>query len=106
MNFRVYDVKESTDRALFTFDFNNILPSGSDQGESVLTDGHGFGLFSQLGNDFDCLFSLNFPYSYYDLVSFDFGPLMSSNNWQVSSIFALDSDGEIYFTSFSWRDMK
>ncbi|KAI1726652.1 nuclear pore component domain-containing protein [Ditylenchus destructor] len=84
---RVYDVKESTDRALFTFDFNNILPSGSDQGESVLTDGHGFGLFSQL-------------------VSFDFGPLMSSNNWQVSSIFALDSDGEIYFTSFSWRDMK
>uniref|UniRef100_A0A915E4B7 Uncharacterized protein n=1 Tax=Ditylenchus dipsaci TaxID=166011 RepID=A0A915E4B7_9BILA len=84
---RFYDVKICLERALFSVDFGKLMPDAPDTDDKLFHSGHAMGLVPQI-------------------VSFDFGPTVSSNGHDFATVFAMDSDGEIYFTAFNWTDLK
>jgi hypothetical protein len=74
-------------------DFQRILLGYEPEESFKSTEGKQLGLISEIGK-----YILDVTLTFIS-VTFDFGPLLAYNNHQYFSIFAVDSDGEVYYSA-------
>ncbi|KAI6181061.1 hypothetical protein M3Y98_00788500 [Aphelenchoides besseyi] len=84
---RVYDVSISKSAPITVADFRTSLGCRTDETNTTLGDGKRFGLVSEL-------------------VSFDFGPCLKYNNSIYLTLFAVDSDGELFYSVNGTKNEK
>ncbi|KAI6206923.1 hypothetical protein M3Y94_00970200 [Aphelenchoides besseyi] len=84
---RVYDVLISKSAPITVADFRTSLGCRTDETNTTISDGKRFGLVSEL-------------------VSFDFGPCLKYNDSIYLTLFAVDSDGELFYSVNGTKNEK